>query len=293
MLMNRPMPEIQRLLVSCGARLLVLGAALASARPASAYCEIERDTLAFSYPIASTPAVPPDATLWLVPRGRDIQVRLDGVGLEPVGDSFAERFQFRPPSPLALGEHRLDVTTIPRLASDDGLGEIALTFTVAELPPAFGDVEQLEARRIMQGDPLPEWPATCTSASLTLECEDIVGPAEDVLTFAPIGTPIAYLIDGRRILAGCEQTSINVWQAGLDLDIDYEIAAVLPTGVGPTHVVRAGAPAEAAPPAAAPPAAAGCGLAPVRALPAQRWLATGVFVMLALWRHRAHPRRAR
>jgi hypothetical protein len=258
--------------------------ALAWSVDARARCAIEKPALALSYPDASTVAVPPDAVFWLVPKLGSVQVRLDGAELLPLGSSPAERFQFEPAQPLARGEHELDVRISPVIAGDDSAPEdVQIRFTVADLPYRAGDVEPLEARRFAA--PGPERPASCRQNTLLAGwCDDIARPAYDVLSFAPIGEPLFYVVDGHQLVAvGCEQALAGVWD--VESVVRHEIAAVVPTGVSEARLLEAGPSFEDA----GGGAASGCTLQEAAQQPSsQRWIIVAALGAVVLRR----PRRA-
>jgi hypothetical protein len=211
---------------------------LAWSGPAHARCVIETPALALSYPDANTEAVPPDAVFWLVPKLGSVRVRLDGSELMPLGDSPSAQFQFQPLEPLALGDHVLDVRISPIVAGDESAPvDVQLPFTVAALPPRSGDVSPLAARRLASSEPSPAWPTGCPDVTfLSGQCDDIQRPAYDWLTFEPIGDPLFYLVgDSQLTRVGCEFAAVGVWDA--QSVAEYEIAAVLPTGVGEPRVL--------------------------------------------------------
>jgi hypothetical protein len=223
------------------APVALVASALAWNTPAHARCAIEPPALALSYPDANTEAVPPDAVIWLVPKLGSVRVRLDGSELAPLGDSPAEQFQFQPDEPLGLGEHVLDVRISPIIAGDDSDPvDVQLPFTVADLPYRSGDVEPLEARRLASSGPSPAQPAACAAVTLLSgQCDDILRPAYDWLTFEPIGDPLFYVVgDAQLVGVGCELAAFGVWDA--QSVAQYEIAAVLPTGVSEPRVLVGG-----------------------------------------------------
>lgn len=249
-------------------------------RDASARCVAEEQALALSYPDASTVAVPPDAVLWLVPKLGRVDVRLDGAELAPLGSSPAEQFQFKPADPLAIGEHQLDVRISPVFISDESdPKDVQLRFMVMDLPFRAGDVEPLEAQRISNGDRQPalELPASCGEATLlTGQCDDIGRPAADWLTFAPIGEPLFYLVNGERLLrVGCELTAVRIWDE--QSIVLHEIAAVLPTGVQEARVLEAG------PSSGTAASGAGCATTPAQPHTRPSWVMFAALLALA-WR---------
>jgi hypothetical protein len=223
----------------------------ASARAACVQPDVD---IAWTYPDATTEAVPPDAVFWAVAASGDITVEVDGVPLSPLGTSIVERVQFPPAAPLREGVHELVVRAqqeggpqAPDAGPPISSEERRFPFRVVAGEVRDGDVSisSVDVYPVVfrgsppqRVSPTPEeYDTTCSQAAtaLFLPCNDTGGPLHVArVAYEREGTPIAYLVQrGWLVPPGCE----SFWTAASASGgpTQFTVSAVLPTGVAEEH----------------------------------------------------------
>jgi hypothetical protein len=228
---------------------IVTAGALLSPVPARGACAPNPGpvpaAILWTYPDASTPALPPDAVFWVVGRAGVVSVEVDGVPLEPHRMGVAARQQFDAPAPLAEGEHEL-VVRVEGTYSVDGVAtsdERRLRFDVTADAAETGELRvtgvdsSAPANAERPSSYPPEYDSEC-SEGFSVEspslCNDTLSGVTRV-DFEVEGQPIAYLARNEYLLpARCR----TFWshEAGLS-PAAYAIAPIWPNGVGERQIL--------------------------------------------------------
>jgi hypothetical protein len=220
----------------CGARSVCAGSLWAPR--ATALCFPPPPAVAFSYPSAAALSIPTDGVIWAVGTEGPGAVAIDGVPIAAADASLIGSYYFVPNDALSVGPHELTMTVPDRISNglDAGIGTSSLSFDVVEGTPEDDYVTNATITAITRysGDaPSEAFEDDCSEQAvpLTFPCNDTGGPGSSVridIDADPSG--LGYVVADRILPPTCRAIVISEW--GFE-PVQYSIAEVLPTGIGP------------------------------------------------------------